>query len=66
MLSAVQIMKIKVQYLTFLWHNNLRYDGLVCWTITNILEEHTASVKVTIHQNTCCHIPRLLVFSSIQ
>jgi len=50
MLSAVQIFKINVQYLTFLWHNNLRYDGLVCWTITNILEEHTASVKVTIHR----------------
>lgn len=66
MLSAVQILKITVQYLTFLWHRNLQYDGIVCWMITNILEEHTASVKVTIHQTTCCHIPRLLVFSSIQ
>jgi len=66
MLSVIQIWKITVQYLTFMWHSNLRYDGIVCRTITNILEEHTASVKITIHQTTCCHIPGPLVFSSIQ
>jgi len=60
MLSAVQILKITVQYLKFLWHSNLRYDGIVCWTITNIMEEHTDSAKVTIHQTTCCHTQRLL------
>lgn len=64
--SAVQILKITVQYLKFLWHSITRYDGIVCWTITNILEEHSDSVKVTIHQTTRSHTPRLLVFSSIQ
>jgi hypothetical protein len=61
MLSAVQICKIAVPYLTFVCHSNLRYDGIVCWTVTNILEERTASVKVTNHQTA-----RLLVFSFIQ
>lgn len=58
--SAVQILKITVQYLKFLWHSNLRNDGIVCWMITNILEEHTDSVKVTNHQTKCCHTQRLL------
>jgi hypothetical protein len=43
MLSAVQICKITVPYLIFVWHSNVRYNGIVCWKITNIISMKTPS-----------------------